>query len=183
MRRYPALAVKDSAINRAFLDHYDKARIDEPKLLTQPDWPTILAARAAYTKPVTPTPKPAPTRDEDLWTDPEGLNFEVDGLVGEVHANGILLLYPKVSHPAMIPVVTYTNPLDGSKQYVIKPGIKTTRPGMPIFVYGVRSVADGEIYKGKVCPAGIYGYDTTEGRRTVRAYATSTRLAERLGRE
>ncbi|XHR27521.1 MAG: YqaE/Pmp3 family membrane protein [Chthoniobacteraceae bacterium] len=47
IRRFPDLAKKDSALNKAFLALYNEAKTSRPALLTAPDWPIRLAEKAA----------------------------------------------------------------------------------------------------------------------------------------
>jgi hypothetical protein len=67
IRAYPALGIKDSALNKKFVVLYSEAQRDEPGLLAQPDWPITLAGRAAVAigggaipVPVA-TPRPRPS--------------------------------------------------------------------------------------------------------------------------
>jgi hypothetical protein len=49
IRLYPALSQKDSALNREFVTLYEESKAKDPALLSKPDWPLTLAARAAAT--------------------------------------------------------------------------------------------------------------------------------------
>lgn len=64
---YPDLAVKDSMLNRTFLDLMQQMKEQNPEVLTQVDWPLTLANRAARmldiaprTEKATPVPTPLP---------------------------------------------------------------------------------------------------------------------------
>lgn len=46
VRRHPALSQKDSAFNRKFVALFEAAKAKEPDILTKPDWPLVIAARA-----------------------------------------------------------------------------------------------------------------------------------------
>ena len=179
MRRYPALSTKNSPMNKAFLVAYNETKQTNPDLLTQSDWPLTLAARAASSLPPPPaTPKPKPTRDEDLWDAPDGLVLTIIGRVLSVTPRGVLLTDASIGIPAMKDVVTYRNPLDGSKRYKKEPGISVVSSREPVFVYGVTGFVDGERYSGRVCPAPNYFYTAVSGAaRAVKAYAISTELA------
>jgi len=46
-KTYPALTVANSPFNKRFVELYNNARQTNPQLLTQPDWPMLLAAQTA----------------------------------------------------------------------------------------------------------------------------------------
>jgi hypothetical protein len=62
LEKYPDLARDGSAIHAQFLKLYNDAKASDPKLLSNPDWPLILADRAnTLLNPPTATPSPEPT--------------------------------------------------------------------------------------------------------------------------
>lgn len=120
-----------------------------------------------------------PTKDEDLWNAPDGLNVRITGKVLLVHARGVLLWDAEIQIPALQEVVKYVNPLDGSKRYAKEAGYNVVHPKEPIFIYGVNDLVDGDTFAGRVCPAPTYSYKSPSGEtKTVRAYATSLELAK-----
>lgn len=61
MKMYPQLGVKDSTFNKTFRDLYVEESQKNPELLTQADWPLILAHRTAdILTPPAPTTAPSP---------------------------------------------------------------------------------------------------------------------------
>lgn len=54
VRLYPALAQRNSPMNVAFVALYNQKKTSDPVVLTQPDWPVILAHRAASTLGIKP---------------------------------------------------------------------------------------------------------------------------------
>jgi hypothetical protein len=66
---YPGIAIPNSALNRKFIGLYNEAQLNNPSLLTHPDWPIELAEHAVValggapqprTTPAPITPKPLP---------------------------------------------------------------------------------------------------------------------------
>lgn len=47
IQRFPALGVKGSTLNNAFLQTVQQARSERPEVFDNPDWPTVLASEAA----------------------------------------------------------------------------------------------------------------------------------------
>jgi hypothetical protein len=48
---YPELGQKDSLLNKKFRALYEEAKAKEPQILTEPNWPLVLALRAADSAP------------------------------------------------------------------------------------------------------------------------------------
>lgn len=47
MAKYPQLSVKDSLLNRAFIEHIRRHQTDKPEVFDNSEWPTVIAAEAA----------------------------------------------------------------------------------------------------------------------------------------
>ena len=91
IRIYPALAQKDSPLNKAFIALYAQAKQSNPKLLAAPDWPLTLAGQAAASLGVAPNvAQPAVQAVEEPKAVP-------DALVGDKQ---------KVEKPAVILIIS-----------------------------------------------------------------------------
>ncbi len=62
IRIYPALAEKDSPLNKAFVALHQQTKQTNPKLLTNPDWPLTLAKQAASSLGIAPVVVAAPVK-------------------------------------------------------------------------------------------------------------------------
>jgi hypothetical protein len=110
----------------------------------------------------------------------------VAGKVLSVSDDGVLLTDAVVKIPATHNVVVSRNPLDGSAEQVVpQAGFDNVDTnGEPIFIYGAKSLADGDQYSDTVYPAPDYSYTSTIGAaKTVHAFAATKELSLKLLRQ
>ncbi len=118
IRIYPALAQKDSPLNKAFVALYAQAKQSNPKLLATPDWPLTLARQAAASLVVAPNvAQPAVQAVEEPKAVP-------DALVGDKQ---------KVEKPDDIYMISWhiiRQKIDGGLLLVLKPRKTAADPGI-----------------------------------------------------
>ncbi len=57
---YPGITRPDSALNKKFVALYQDAQVNDPALLSRPDWPFVLAERAVVSLGGAPLPRSVP---------------------------------------------------------------------------------------------------------------------------